>query len=228
MRLIRALCAATAAALILAACGGGEATSISSDSASGPPTANQTTPTVSITGTPMTGITVGSQYSFTPTATDSDGGKMTFSIQNAPAWAVFNTSTGQLSGSPKSTDTGSTLNVVISVADGTAATASLAAFSITVTSTPPVTGPTSGTATVSWTAPTQNSNGTALTDLAGFNIYYGSTAGSLNQKVQVDNAQATSFVVNSLPQGTWYFAVTAYTTQGTESAQSAIGSKTIS
>jgi Putative Ig domain len=224
LRLIRALCAAVVAALTLVACGGGDPVSVNPGTST---TANETAATVSISGSPMTGIAVGSQYSFTPTASDSDGGKMTFSIQNAPAWASFNASTGQLSGSPKATDTGTTLNIVISVADGTA-TASLPAFSVIVTGTPANTGPTSGTATVSWSAPTENVNGTALTDLAGFNIYYGSSAGSLTQKVQVTNAQATSYVVNGLGQGTWYFVVTAYTSDGTESAQSSVGSKTIS
>jgi hypothetical protein len=171
----------------------------------------------------MTGITVGTNYSFTPTASDSDGGKLVFSIQNPPSWASFDTTTGRLSGSPKITDTGTTLNILITATDGTAK-ASLAAFSITVTATPV----TPGTATVSWVAPTENVNGTALTDLAGYNVYYGTNSASLNQKAPVSNAGATAYTVNGLTTGTWYFAVTSYTSGGVESARSPLSSKTIS
>jgi hypothetical protein len=171
----------------------------------------------------MTGITVGTNYSFTPTASDSDGGKLAFSIQNPPSWASFDTTTGRLAGSPKITDTGTTLNIVITAADGSAK-ASLAAFSITVTATPV----TPGTATVSWVAPTENVNGTALTDLAGYNVYYGTNSASLNEKAAVSNAGSTAYTVNGLTSGTWYFAVTSYTSGGVESARSPLSSKTIS
>ncbi|HEY0342891.1 MAG TPA: fibronectin type III domain-containing protein, partial [Steroidobacteraceae bacterium] len=103
--------------------------------------------------------------------------------------------------------------------------ASLAAFSITVTATPVTPG---GTATVSWVAPTENVNGSALTDLAGYNVYYGTNSASLSQKAEVSNAGATGYVVSGLTSGTWYFAVTSYTAGGVESARSPLSSKTIS
>ena len=53
-----------------------------------------------ITGTPATSAAVGSAYSFTPTATDPDGGTLGFTIQNRPSWAAFDTATGRLSGTP--------------------------------------------------------------------------------------------------------------------------------
>jgi Putative Ig domain len=222
LRLIRAACALALVLFGLTACGGGDAVSVNPVSATA--TANDVgSATATISGTPMTGITVGTNYSFTPTASDSDGGKLVFSIQNPPSWASFDTTTGRLSGSPKITDTGSTLNIVITATDGTAK-ASLAAFSITVTATPV----TPGTATVSWVAPTENVNGTALTDLAGYNVYYGTNSASLSQKVAVSNAGATAYTVNGLTSGTWYFAVTSYTSDGVESARSPLSSKTIS
>ncbi len=222
MRLIRAICAPVLVALALAGCGGGAGVTVGSTAA-----ATAAAPTASISGTPPTSVTVGSQYTFTPSATDSDGGAMTFSIKNAPSWATFNASTGQLSGSPKSTDTGTTAGIVITVADGSA-TASLAPFSITVTGTPPVTAPATGTATVSWVAPTQNSDGSPLTNLAGYNIYYGTDASAMTQTIQVANAAALKYVVSGLATSTtWYFAVTSYTTSGQESARSATSSKTI-
>ena len=223
MRLIRAVCALALVLFGLTACGGGDAVSVNPGTATANDIGSTSTATATISGTPMTGITVGTQYSFTPTASDSDGGTLAFSIQNSPSWASFDTTTGRLSGSPKITDTGTTLNIVITAADGTTK-ASLAAFSITVTATPV----TPGTATVSWVAPTENVNGTALTDLAGYNIYYGTNSASLSQKAAVSNAGATAYTVNGLTSGTWYFAVTSYTAEGVESARSPLSSKTIS
>ncbi|MDB6014666.1 MAG: hypothetical protein JWL65_6916 [Gammaproteobacteria bacterium] len=223
MRLIRAVCALALVLFGLTACGGGDAVSVNPATATANNVGPTPTPTATISGTPMTGITVGTNYSFTPTASDSDGGKLAFSIQNPPSWASFDTTTGRLAGSPKITDTGTTLNIVITASDGTAK-ASLAAFSITVTATPV----TPGTATVSWVAPTENVNGTALTDLAGYNVYYGTNSASLNEKAAVSNAGSTAYTVNGLTSGTWYFAVTSYTSGGVESARSPLSSKTIS
>jgi hypothetical protein len=226
LRLIIAVCATALVSLALSGCGGDD---VSVNPTTASTAAETVTPaaTATISGTPTTGVTVGSNYSFTPTASDSDGGTLKFAIQNAPSWASFNTATGQLSGSPKATDTGTTMNIVIGAADGSA-TAALPAFSITVTATSATSTPTAGSATVVWTPPTENTNGTALTNLAGFKVYYGTSSSSLTQVAQVANAGARDYVVTGLTSGTWYFAVTSYTTDGEESAQSQVGSKTIS
>ena len=91
-----------------------------------------------ISGVPATSVTAGQAYSFLPTASDPDGNPLAFSIQSKPAWASFNTSTGRLSGTPTSSGTSS--NIVISVSDGQAS-ASLAAFSISVTAAAPTNRP---------------------------------------------------------------------------------------
>lgn len=223
MRLIIAACMPILASLALVGCGGGDDVS-QNPLATAPDTAPTATATIS--GTPATSTTVGGLYNFTPMASDSDGGAVTFSIANAPSWAAFNSATGQLSGSPKSTDVGTTSGIVITVADGSAK-ASLPAFSITVSSTTAST-PTTGTATLSWVAPTQNSNGSSLTNLAGYNIYYGTNASSLTQTIQVANPATLSYVVTGLAKGTtWYFKVTSYSSAGEESVPSAATSKTI-
>jgi hypothetical protein len=80
---------------------------------------------------------------------------------------------------------------------------------------------------VTWSAPTTNTNGSALTDLAGYTIYYGTTPGNLNLSVKVPNAGATDYVVQGLTDGTWYFAVTAYTSAGLQSTYSIVVSRTI-
>ena len=177
-------------------------------------------PPPTISGAPATSANAGTAYSFTPTASDPNGNALTFSIQNPPSWASFNTQSGNLSGTPGSGDAGTYSNIIISVSDGTS-TASLAAFSIIVTQVA------NGSATVSWSAPTQNTDGSALTNLAGFNIYYGTSAGNLSQSVQIANPGLTTYALGNLAPGAWYFAVNAYTTAGAESALSSIASKTI-
>ena len=84
-----------------------------------------------ISGTPMTTAEVGMNYSFTPTASDADGDELSFTIQNLPGWAVFDTARGTLSGVPQSTDEGLYSNILIAVSDGIDSS-SLFAFSITV------------------------------------------------------------------------------------------------
>lgn len=85
--------------------------------------------------------------------------------------------------------------------------------------TPPPPAP-AGKVTLAWTAPTTNTNGSALTNLAGYRIRYGTSATSLSQSTQVANAGATGHVVQGLALGTWYFSVAAYNTAGTESVES--------
>jgi hypothetical protein len=72
-----------------------------------------------------------------------------------------------------------------------------------------------------------NTDGTPLTDLAGFTINYGNSPGALTQTITVPDAMATTYTIQGLAAGTWYFTVAAYTTIGTESAPSDVASKTI-
>jgi hypothetical protein len=57
-------------------------------------------------------------------------------------------------------------------------------------------------------------------------VFYGTSESSLNQSVNVSGASTTTDTVTGLTTGTWYFAVAANATDGTQSAQSNIGSKT--
>jgi hypothetical protein len=102
-----------------------------------------------ITGTPNTTVAEDSTYSFTPVGADVDqGDTSTYSIQNKPTWATFTTTTGQLTGTPRNENVGTSNTILISVSDGTA-TATLSTFSITVTNTndaPTITGTSSPTA----------------------------------------------------------------------------------
>jgi hypothetical protein len=179
---------------------------------------------VTISGTPATSVTVGSTYSFQPGTKDSAGYAIEyFGITNMPAWATFNPKTGLLTGKPTSAQVGTYSNITIRGSDGYE-WAFTAPFSITVNSA----GSTnSGTATLGWTAPTENTNGTALTNLAGYRLHYGTSASNLATIVQVPGASVTTYTLNSLAAATYYFAITAYTSSGVESALSPVVSTAV-
>jgi hypothetical protein len=102
-------------------------------------------------------------------------------------------------------------------------TASLATFSIQVQAAPPP----AGSVTLSWTAPTMNSDGSQLTDLVGYNIRYGTSQGNLPNVVNVRDRAALSYVVQNLGAGTYFFTLTAVNASGTESDPSNVASKTV-
>jgi hypothetical protein len=84
---------------------------------------------------------------------------------------------------------------------------------------------TSSSITLTWDAPTSNADGSNLTDLAGYRIYYGPSPGSYTQSI--DTGNSTSVVINNLSPGTWCFTVTAYDISGKESDYSNEVCKTI-
>jgi hypothetical protein len=173
-----------------------------------------------IGGTPPSTVTIGNTYAFMPTTTDADGDTLTFSISNQPGWAVFDTATGELRGVPTVADVGTYPNITISVTDGSL-TASLGSFSIDVSQVAV------GAATLSWTAPTENEDGSTLTDLAGYRIYYGTSSGNYTTTIVIDNPSITTYVVEDLSPATYYFAAKSYTSLGIESKFSGEAVKTI-
>lgn len=173
-----------------------------------------------ISGTPATSVSVNQTYSFTPAASDPNGDVLTFSIQNQPAWAQFDTDNGTLSGTPGTTDSGDYDDIVIAVSDGTE-TASLPTFTITVL---PVA---SGSTTLNWTPQMFNTDGSPLSDLAGFRIYYGTSTGVYPNLIEIGNPGITSYVVDNLAAGQWFFVMTSYNSSGVESDFSNEAVKTI-
>jgi hypothetical protein len=173
-----------------------------------------------ISGTPPANVLAGGSYAFRPTASDSNGDPLSFAISGKPAWAVFDSSNGLLSGTPDASYVGSYAHIVISVSDGKATT-SLPAFSITVD------GVALGSTNLAWTPPVQNTDGSSLANLAGYTIYFGSSSTSLTNKVVVANPGITAYTLGNLMSGTYYFGITAYSTTGAESAMTNIGTRTI-
>jgi hypothetical protein len=84
-----------------------------------------------------------------------------------------------------------------------------------------------GSATLSWTPPTRNTDGSALTNLAGYRIRWGRQSGSYTSDATVMNPGITTYVVDDLAQGTWYFTVLAINAGGAVSDPSNEASKAI-
>lgn len=164
-----------------------------------------------ISGNPPNGITYGSMYKFKPDAVDPDGDPITFSVENRPIWANFNSSTGEITGQPTLGDIGVYDNILISASDGNVKS-SLRKFSVTVTQTA------LGAITLNLVAPTQNSDGSPLMDLAGYKIYYRKGSGSYIREVQIDNPSISTYVVEQLIPDTYFFAATAFNRSGVESS----------
>ncbi len=198
----------TAVALAAAGCGGGGGSS--DGTGNSPPV---------ISGTPPASVSVGQSYSFTPTVRDPDGDPLTFSILGKPGWASFATDTGALTGTPQDGDIGPYENISISASDGSAS-AELG-FSINVTQLG------EGSVALSWQAPSLNTDGSALTDLAGYRIYYGTTQGNYTEQITIENPGITTYVVDNLSPNTWYFAATAFNEANIESNFSGEASQTI-
>jgi hypothetical protein len=115
-------------------------------------------------------------------------------------------------------------------ASGTASQTNTPPTNTPPTNTPPTNAlPTNtGSATVSWNPPTTREDGSPLTDLAGFKVYYGSAPDNLGTSISLQDASMTSYVVSNLSaHGTYYFSVTAVDSTGGESPFSGIVSKTL-
>ena len=90
-------------------------------------------------------------------------------------------------------------------------------------------GPSSGTASVSWTAPTQNMDGTPLTNLAGYKLYWATTTAGVPSAtpVVINSPTTLSYNVTGLAAGTWYFGAKASNSAGVDSNMSNLANKTI-
>ncbi len=211
----------------LVGCGGDDEESTpagSKPSNSTAPVSTTTTATnqaPALSGTAVTSVAANSSYTFAPAAVDPDGDALAFQIANKPTWATFDTVTGKLSGQPTLAHAGDYPNIVITATDGKTS-ASLPPFAIKVN------GPAaSSTVSLAWTAPTLNEDGSVLADLAGYTILYGTSASSLDKSIRIDNPGIDRYVLDSLPSGTYYFGVQAFTSTGVQSTTSNIVTRTI-
>jgi len=188
------------------------------------PAANHA-PTIRGSATPV--VMAGQTYSFQPTATDADGDKITFTIANKPSWMSFDARTGKLSGIPNAQQVGFYKDIEIAATDGEEVTP-LSAFMVYVKA-----DPASGNSTTSpnvaldWTPPTENVNGSALTNLKAYTLHYGQKPKAYTTTITINNPSVLNYVIEGLPKGTYFFAVTAFNTKGAESDYSAELTKTV-
>jgi hypothetical protein len=197
----------------LAACGDDTRSSVATPSNVSPINRPVAEPGPQINGAPVAIVMAGQPYHFQPqVSSQTTGTALSFSVTNPPAWTKFDSSTGALSGTPTAGQVGQYSGITIAASDGAKVT-TLPPFTITVTD-----GNSSDTVTLSWVSPTENADGTPLVDLKGFKVHYGSASQSYSDVVDVANAGLTTYVVQNLPAGKYYFAVTAYNSTGQESS----------
>ena len=82
-------------------------------------------------------------------------------------------------------------------------------------STPPTAS--AAAVTINWQPPTENTDGSTLTNLSGYTIHYGTKSGDYTQTVSVSNPGLATYVVDNLSPGTYYFTVAAVNSSGAES-----------
>ncbi len=100
-----------------------------------------------------------------------------------------------------------------------AGTETLAAISTSATYNITCTWAAKNSVTLTWVPPTQNTDGSVLTDLKGFKLYSGSNVGNLVMVKDITTPATTSYVVSGLATGPWYFQMTAYNTVNNESVK---------
>jgi hypothetical protein len=187
-------------------------------------TAKTSSDPIVLEGAPPTTVVVGGPYYYAPTVTQGNGA-ISFSIQGQPAWSSFDSQTGALAGTPAAGDVGVSGGITIT-ATNSVSTVSVGPFNIEVDPAAN-SGPGTGSATLDWSPPTENADGSPLTNLAGYYVHYGTSDASLTWTIDVADASAATYVVRGLSPGTYYFAVSAYNSLGLEGAWSNLASKTL-
>jgi trimeric autotransporter adhesin len=171
----------------------------------------------SITITPVNpSVAPGAAQQFTALGTYSDA-----TTQDLTATATWNSSNPAVASISNATGS---KGLATAVASGSAAITAMSG-SISGTAMLTVATGSSGNATIFWDAPTTNADGTVLTDLAGYRIYYGTSPGDYPSNIDVGNV--TTYVFSNLAAGTYYLVITAYDTSGNESSYSNEISKTL-
>ncbi|MGH8319909.1 MAG: hypothetical protein ACREUL_18375 [Steroidobacteraceae bacterium] len=178
---------------------------------------------LTISGTPPARVLAAHEYAFQPHASVPAHDKRTFYIVNKPSWASFTPSTGRLYGTPVTRDVGTFSRIIICVDDG-GYHKCLPRFAVKVVQAASL--PPSGV-TVSWMPPTENTNGSTLTNLAGYHLYYGTSRSDLNHVIDITNPGLAAYVVSDLSAATWYFALTSINAAGMESPRSTVVSTVV-
>lgn len=206
--LVRAVLPMTALALCHGCGGGGDSGTTAQAGAPTPtPAAGNGAPTISVDSSAY--ARVGTHYEVQPAAADSDGDALTFTANNLPPWAAIDEKTGRISGTPMVGDVGAYEEITVTVADAGHRSVSKP-FSITVL------GAATGMASLHWDAPPSKVDGSPLDDLAGYRILFGRSQENLDQSIFLSGSTQTSYDVDGLEEGIWYFAIIAVNANGLE------------
>lgn len=83
--------------------------------------------------------------------------------------------------------------------------------------------------TLSWSPPTHNSDGSSITNLAGYTLHYGTASQDYTGSIEITSPTQTSYILsnNGFPPGTYYFAISAYNAQQVSSSLSGEVSVTV-
>lgn len=197
--------------IFMSACGGSQSS----------PNDNQTTntaPTVTITSPDDNStFTDEDEITFTATAEDTEDGDLSTSI----VWSSNLDGSLGTGAEIKSQLSNGSHQITATITDANNSSAS-ATINLLIK-------PTYGNASLSWIAPTTNSDGSDLTDLDGFIIYYGDSEDNLNQSIIINDSNTlTKLITNLTVDKTYYFAVVSVNSEGVESDRSEIVSKYIS
>jgi len=167
-------------------------------------------------------VAQGASQQFTAIGTFSDG-----TTQNLTAAAVWSSSNSGVAAVSNAADSkGLAAALAAGTTTITAVSGSISASaSLTVTAPAPVPAP--GSTTLSWTAPSQRVDGSPITNLAGYRLYYGTSSGNYTAVQDLGNVTTLNLATLSLGQGTYYFVLTAYDIQNYESGYSTEISRTI-
>jgi hypothetical protein len=199
-KLLTAVAVAALSAALLSACGGGSS-----------PSGEQA---LTISGTPPNTAQVGLEWRFEPTINPKDG-NLTVDVFDIPDWVDLVPSTGLMYGVPGEGDVGAWEEIRVQVTNGSSSV-SLPSFSIHVVAQ----GTYEGTALLSWLPPTERVDGSPIGELGGYRILYGEASGRYDRVIAVNDPGITSYLVEDLGPGTWYFALVAITSDGIASTRS--------
>jgi hypothetical protein len=172
---------------------------------------------ITFLGKPPESIAVGEPYAYVPVVTNAIMPDVEFSYINRPSWSGIYRSSGAILGTP--TEPGVYSNIQIQAWDGVNFGVS-APFTIVVSST-------TGSADLRWVKPMLNTDGSPLTNLAGYLIHYGSSTANLDTKLFVDSPDSTALQIDNLSPGKWYFKIAAVTDTNVQGPFSTVVGDTI-
>jgi hypothetical protein len=154
----------------------------------------------------------GKVFAISLTSIEGDAG------YGSPSSATIQVTTSTASASSSSSSSGGAVSSSSSSSGGSSSGTTLARGSSSSGGSSSSSGTTTGakTATLSWSAPTDNTDGSALTNLQSYNIYYGTSSSAMTNKIAV-SVGLSNYVIQNMNSGTWYFAMTSVNSSGVES-----------